>query len=237
MAAAPKVRLQSTSGFSLRHGVKCLVYAGAGAGKTRLIASAPRPVIFSAESGLLSLREYNLPYMPIASLNDLIEAYNWATQSREANQFDTLALDSVSEIAEVVLSNEKSKTRDGRKAYGDAQDEMIKIFRSFRDIVGKHVYFSAKQEFTTDGNTGGKFYQPMFPGNKLAQAAPYFFDEVFQLVPYKDPGTGNRQWWLRTAPDLQNVAKDRSGTLAEWENADPATGGGLTYIFNKMLQG
>lgn len=231
------IRLQSTAHMSLAHGVKCLVYGPPGVGKTRLCASAPNPVIISAESGLLSLRKFNLPAINVNSYNDLVEAYKWVTDSKEAKQFYTVCLDSISEIAEVVLSEEKRRTKDPRKAYGETQDQLIGMFRNFRDISGKHIYFSAKQEFTTDGATGAKYFAPMFPGTKLAQAAPYFFDEVFQLNAFKDPNSGADLRYLRTRPDNQNTAKDRSGTLSEWENADPATGGGLAAIFDKMMKG
>lgn len=211
-----------------------MVYGLSGTGKTRLLASAPTPIIVSAEHGLLSLRQFNLPFIPIGNIAQLREAHTYLT-GPNGRQFSTVGLDSASEIAEVCLFEAKKKNKDPRKAYGDAQEEMIDIFRNFRDIPGKNVVFLAKQEFTLDGLTGAKFNAPSFPGNKLAQAAPYFFDEVFQLNRFKDNATGAPVWALRTQPDMQNAAKDRSGALAEWENADPATGGGLSYLFNKML--
>ena len=44
-------------------GVKVLVYGHAGAGKTSLIRTAPNPVILSAEAGLLSLSDLDIPYI------------------------------------------------------------------------------------------------------------------------------------------------------------------------------
>lgn len=227
-------KLKSTKELGVISGCKCLIYGNAGTGKTTLLASAPAPVIISAERGLLSLRKYDLPVWPISNLSDLKEAYTWFTTSKEADRFQTVGIDSMSEIAEVILAEEKKGTKDPRKAYGEAQDSMINLFRGFRDIPRKHVAMLAKQEFTTDSATGAKSYAPSFPGNKLAQQAPYFFDEVFQLInaPNADGSIGR---WLRTQPDLQNQAKDRSGALAVWENADPKTGGGLDVIFAKMV--
>lgn len=230
------IQVQSTQGASLAHGIKCMVYGLSGVGKTRLLASAPQPIIISAENGLLSLRNFNLPYIAIKNIAELREAHAYLS-GPNGRQFGTIGLDSASEIAEVCLHEAKKVNKDPRKAYGDAQDEMIEIFRRYRDIPGKNVVFLAKQEFTTDGQTGAKYFAPSFPGNKLAQAAPYFFDEVWQLTNFIDPATGAKIRALRTSPDNQNAAKDRSGTLAEWENADPATGGGLSYLFNKMQRG
>jgi hypothetical protein len=227
------IQIQSTNTASLKHGVKCIIYGNSGVGKTRLSASAPNPIILSAENGLLSLRQFNLPFIQIKNVDELTKAYDYLV-GPQGKQFQTIVLDSVSEIAEICLNDAKKSNRDARKAYGDTQDEILDIFRKFRDIVGKHVVFLAKQEYINDGLTGGKTYAPSFPGNKLAQAAPYFMDEVWQLIRWKD-NEGKPYWGLRTQPDNQNAAKDRSGCLLEFENADPATGGGLSYLFQKML--
>lgn len=230
------IKVVSTSTLSLNHGIKCMVYGGAGKGKTRLCASAPRPLILSAEKGLLSLRKFDIPAIEINTYAELEEAYRYILSPQ--CQAWTICLDSGSEIAEVVLANEKKKTRDPRKAYGEVQDQVSAMYRSLRDMRGKHVVMLAKIENFADGQTGARYWQPSFPGQRLPQNAPYFFDEVWQLENFDDPNTrGNKLRYLRTQPDNQNVAKSRSGCLAEWENADPATGGGLNYLFNKMMKG
>lgn len=220
----------------MAHGAKMMIYGGSGMGKTRLTASAPAPIIISAERGLLSLRQFNLPAIEIDNYGQAKDTLYWLSSSHEARQFGTVLLDTVSELAEKFLTEEKKKknaTAHGR-AWGETSDHIVQLFRDYRDLQGKHVVFLAKQEWGTD-NTGARYNQPSFPGKALANAAPYFFDEVLQLFNWTDPTTNVKYRLLRTQPDLQNVAKDRSGMLAEFENADPATGGGLTVIINKML--
>lgn len=221
------IKLQSTKSVG-NDGVKVIVYGGAGSGKTCLCATAPRPVIFSAESGLLSLRNVEIPFIKIENYKDLEEAYTWAFQSAEAKNFDTLCLDSISEIGEVVLNKLKEQHKDPRKAYGEVQDEMLSLLRSFRDIKGKNVYFSAKMERIKDEGTGATMFGPMMPGAKLPQQIPYFFDEVFQLQVYVDPTTKAEIRALRTRRDAQYEAKDRSGSLDLWEQPD------LSAIFSKI---
>lgn len=223
------IKLQSTADVGLRNGVKMLVYGGAGAGKTVLCSTAPAPIILSAESGLLSLRRVRLPYIEIKTLQDLIEAYNWCKSSREAAQFATICLDSISEIAEVVLESEKQRQKDPRKAYFELQTILEKIVRDFRDLPGKHVYFSAKMEATKDGNTGAVMYGPSMPGQKIGPSLPYFFDEVFRLFVGKDPTNNQEFRALRTRPDYQSDAKDRSGMLDELEYPD------LSRIIAKIM--
>ncbi len=224
------INIKSTKGLA-SNGVKILVYGISGAGKTKLNSTLPNPIILSAESGLLSLAEYDLPYIEIASMADLQEAYKWASESSEAKEFESIALDSISEIGEVVLNFEKKpkedgKVRDPRQAYGAMAEQMGDIIRGFRDITEKHVYFSAKAEKQTD-EQGRILYYPSMPGNKVAQSIPYFFDEVLALRVEKD-NEGNTQRALMTDSDGLWLAKDRSGKLDPWEAPD------LGAIINKI---
>jgi hypothetical protein len=175
-------------------------------------------VILSAEAGLLSIAGSNLPFVEINSVETLREAYQWLTESSEAAQFESVALDSISEIAEVVLANEKATAKDPRQAYGALQDVMGGIIRAFRDLPGKHVYFTAKLEKSQD-EMGRILYSPSMPGAKLGQQLPYFFDLVLPLRVEKD-ADGNTVRSLQCQSDGIWTAKDRSGRLAPWEAAD-----------------
>jgi hypothetical protein len=198
--------------------VKLLVYGQAGAGKTSLIPTLPKPVILSAEGGLLSIADTNLPFIEITSMDELREAYKWLASSAESAEFESVALDSISEIAEVVLNAEKKINKDPRAAYGAMQEQMADIIRGFRDLPGKHVYMSAKLEKTQD-EMGRVLYAPSMPGNKTGQSLPYFFDEVLALRVEKD-AEGYTRRALMTDGDGLWLAKDRSGKLEVWEDAD-----------------
>lgn len=208
------ISLKRTSALRAE-GVKLLVYGQAGAGKTSLIKTLPAPVVLSAEGGLLSIQDADLPYVEISDMATLREAYSWLAQSAEAREFQSVALDSISEIAEVVLNAEKKATKDPRQAYGAMQEQMADIIRAFRDLPGRHVYMSAKLEKTQD-EMGRVLYAPSMPGNKTGQQLPYFFDEVLALRVEKD-GEGNTHRALMCDSDGLWLAKDRSGKLAAWE--------------------
>ena len=207
-----------TTGSLAANGVKVLVYGQAGAGKTSLIKTLPSPIVLSAEGGLLSIQDADLPFIEIASMTDLQEAYKWLTEADDAKAYKSVALDSISEIAEVVLNAEKKATKDPRQAYGAMQEQMADIIRAFRDLPGRHVYMSAKLEKTQD-EMGRVLYAPSMPGNKTGQALPYFFDEVLALRVEKD-GEGVTQRALMCDSDGLWLAKDRSGKLEAWEAPD-----------------
>jgi phage nucleotide-binding protein len=207
-------------------GVKILVYGHAGAGKTSLIPTLPAPIILSAEGGLLSIADADVPYIEIGNVAALHDAYQWIVSSDEAKGFQSVALDSISEIAEVILNHEKKASKDPRAAYGNMQEQMADIIRAFRDLPGKHVYVSAKLEKATD-ELGRILYSPSMPGNKTGQALPYFFDEVLALRVERD-AEGVPQRALMCDSDGLWLAKDRSGRLAAWEAPD------LGEIINKI---
>jgi phage nucleotide-binding protein len=215
-----------TTGSLAANGVKVLVYGQAGAGKTSLIKTLPSPIVLSAEGGLLSIQDADLPFIEITSMTELQEAYTWLTSSDEAKSYNSVALDSISEIAEVCLNTEKKATKDPRQAYGAMQEQMADIIRAFRDLPGRHVYMSAKLEKTQD-EMGRVLYSPSMPGNKTGQALPYFFDEVLALRVEKD-GDGATQRALMCDSDGLWLAKDRSGKLDAWEAPD------LSAVFAKI---
>jgi phage nucleotide-binding protein len=210
------ISIKRTSALT-QGGVKILAYGQAGAGKTTLIASLPTPITLSAEGGLLALQGADLPFIEIGSMADLHEAYSWLVSSEEAKAFASIAIDSISEIAEVCLIAEKRTAKDPRQAYGAMIDQMTEVIRAFRDLP-RHVYVSAKLDKSAD-ELGKVSYAPSMPGAKLGQALPYFFDEVLALrVERSEAGEPVRG--LQTSGDGIWTAKDRSGRLDAWEPAD-----------------
>ena len=220
------IKLQKTGGLSAS-GVKLLVYGQAGAGKTTLAASLPAPIVLSAEGGLLSIQDADLPFIEVDSMATLKEAYAWLAESADGQQYQSVALDSISEIGEVVLAHEKRIAKDPRQAYGAMQEQMSEIIRAFRDLPGRHVYMSAKLEKTQD-EMGRILYAPSMPGNKTGKSLPYFFDEVLALRVEKD-AEGKTQRALMCDSDGLWLAKDRSGKLATWEAPN------LGEIINKIM--
>lgn len=211
------INLKKTGGLTA-NGVKLLVYGQAGAGKTSLIRTLPNPVVLSAEGGLLSIQDADLPFIEISNMDDLTEAFAWCKDSKEAAGFESVALDSISEVAEVVLQHELKRNKDGRAAYGELNTTMQELIRAFRDLPGKHVYMSAKLEKSQD-EMGKLLFNPSMPGKSLTQGLPYFFDEVLALRVEKD-GEGNTQRALMCDSDGIWLAKDRSGKLEAWEAPD-----------------
>lgn len=223
------MNLTTTTQLAKNNGIKVLVYGQAGAGKTCLCATTPdhaRTIILSAEAGLLSIAGADIAVIEIKSIQDLMDAYGWLTQTEQGRSYEWICLDSISEMGEVILNAAKKQVKDPRQAYAEMQEKVEDLVRAFRDLP-RNVYFTAKLESYQD-DTGVVRYQPALPGKKLGQALPYFFDEVFFLRVEKDT-EGNSVRYLQTVPDIKYHAKDRSGRLAERELAS------LAHIQAKIL--
>ena len=207
--------------------IKALVFGGAGSGKTTLIATLPgRGIVISAEAGLLALRRLveagevrgNVDVVEVRTIADVREVYVAAKAAVAAGELDWLAVDSVSEVAEAVLAAEKGNNKDPRKAYGELQDQMIALVKSFRDLA-TDVYLICKSEQWKPDEEAPAVIRPMLPGSKLGNALPYLVDEVFYLSVHKD-AEGNPLRLLQTAAGTKVDAKDRSGKLDPLEPAD-----------------
>lgn len=218
----------TTAKEGVSHGVKMLVYGRAGVGKTTLCGTAPAPLIISAEAGLLTLRKKDIPVLVVTTAQDVRDALNWCKTDARKSGIQTVCLDSISEIAEKVLFDEKKKTKDPRQAYGELATQTIELVKEFRDLPGLHVIVTAKETTVTDPISGVAKAQPTSPGQQVGPALPYLFDEVFHAATDKDP-QGATFHYLRTKAAFNADAKDRSGTLDELEYPD------VSNIINKIV--
>lgn len=200
------IKIQNTADIEFV-GVKCIIYGGAGVGKTRAIATAPSPIIISAEEGLLSLMEVEIPYIEVKSLEDLNDAYNLL--KKDAGQtYKTIGLDSLSEIAEVLIAQELPKHKDGRQAYAALAQAMIPMLKKFRDLKNVNTVFSCKRIDVKDDETGTVTTELLLPGNVLGYQVPYLVDELF----YMDTDRKGVPFF-QVKPSRKVFAKDRSGAL------------------------
>ncbi len=216
------INIKSTKDYKL-HGIKAVIYGAAGVGKTVLCSTAPNPIIISAEQGLLSLADLDVPYIEVSSVEEIGEAYKFLKNDRD---FITINFDSLSEIAEVVLDEFKKDVNDPRQAYMHLATKFNAVIRNFRDLKDKNVIFTAKQKRIEDEYTGKIQLEPYLPGKVLPLNLPYLVDEVLHMDIGKSKEGEYR--YLQCKAKLGVLAKDRSGKLNDKEPAD------LSKLFNKI---
>lgn len=224
-----KNNLVAASTLAQKNGVKALVYGPPGTGKTPLIKTAPRPVLCVVEPGMLSMRDaHNVPAFAAYDFAKIDEFFKWFFESAEAKAFDTLGLDSLSQMAEIVLTHYKSRNKDGRKAYGEMSEYMMNIINKLYFMPQKHLYLICKQARIDNGDNS--YMLPSFPGQDLSVKVPHLFDEIIRLAKCRIPGVVAEVTAFQTRESFNYMARDRSGKLDEFEQPD------LSTLFNKCMQ-
>lgn len=210
-----------------KFGVKAVMYGGPGSGKTPLCDTAPRPVLCAVEPGLLSMRQSKTPTYEAFELAKIEEFLAWVHGSNEAKNFDTICIDSVSEMAEKILKEEQRKNKDGRAAYGQMSIRVMNILNKLYYMPNKHIYLIAKQGSFEEG--GVQTLKPFFPGQDLNVKVPHMFDEILHLGLANVPNVWEPVKAIRTRSTFGIFARDRSGMLDEFEPPN------LTTLFNKAM--
>lgn len=234
-------QLKPASQLARRYGVKSVVFGAPGSGKTPLINTAPRPVLLVTEPGMLSMRGSNVPAWEAYTPQLIAEFFEWFMKSREASNFDTLGIDSISNIAEIILAEELSKVKHGMKAYGNMSERTMKIANDLYYMPQKHIVMIAKQGLVENGRqtilqNGEVTYEPImqkrpfFPGKDLNVKIPHLFDNVMHLGEASVPGQPKPVRALRTKEIPEVFARDRLGNLGELEPPD------LSALFAKAMQ-
>ena len=223
-------RIASPSDLVQMQGAKILVFVASGAGKTTLCATAPgKTLIISMEAGLLSIKDKdNVTAIEVKEASEIEEI----AQLLESGKldYDTVCLDSVTEMSEILLASEKARSKDPRRAYGEVIEVMTRTMRRFSDLK-IHVIFVAKEDKIRDEQTGVFHHQPMMVGAKLPVQIPYFFDEVLALRTFTEENEEGKKIinrWLQTTIGDNYTAKDRSGKLETFEEPN------LTHVINKL---
>ena len=208
--------------------VNAVIYGPSGIGKSFCIPTAPKPLILSSEEGLLSIQDADIDVIEIKSIHDIDEVLKWLHQKCKEGkcEYETIVLDSISELAQQMLHEYKKDERDPRRAYMTLAETLLEKVR-FLKAMPAHIVFIAKQSIIVDEYTGKTFYGPLLPGRVLPIELPYQVDEVLAMRFVKHNGKDYRVF--QTQPDIQYSAKDRSGKLKQYERPH------LGQLFNKIL--
>ena len=200
-----------------RDGIKALIYGVSGIGKTTQLGTIEgKTLILSAESGLLVLKDKKIDVLDIDSIATLAEAYTAIKEGELV--YDTVALDSLSEIGDILINELEADDYYGDSSnsfvkWGEYTKRMIKIVKMFRDLKGINVVFLALSE-PVEANGSIKYY-PMIPAKKAQSKLVSLFDEVYYYSVNKDD-----KRILHTSGSNMFEAKSRSGLESSIEVSD-----------------
>lgn len=162
----------------------------------------------------------NLPTKQALKWKDVVDFLDWAEKSPERKNFDTICIDSASEMAEIHLRDNPGKHSHGMQQYGKMQEDVYERLYNLFALPDCNIYIICKQ-MVEQSDAGAKLV-PYFPGKALNISVPHLFDEVWHLDMQSIPGAGaHRAFHCHSG--FGKACRDRSGRLAEFEPPNLAT--------------
>lgn len=202
---------------------KVMVYGPHGSGKTRFIASAPKPLIIDVEErGTRSARGSGAKTVVISKWEEVGHAY-WLLKSGK-HPFESVGIDTVDALFHLAMdfvldeAEERDPTREKRmpdqRSYGRANNLIRGMILAFRNL-NMHVIFAAHSRAITDEDTKEVTSVTV---NLPAGSRSSVMDSV-GILGYMQPKlarvNGKKQWVdeLIVGPDRLYDTKDRTNAL------------------------
>ena len=234
------MKIESTRNVAAQK-IKALVAGPSGAGKTYSIASLLEagytPLVASFEAGLMSLSGAGKSVDFIDGTKDedgktipkedrakrLKEIFQFLKTPECAAKYDTIVLDSVTEISQCLydgLKKEFPDRKDSLVLYGELGQRSREVLKAFRDL-DYHVVMTCLTKIDKDDN-GRRFVAFDMIGS-ISDKLLQFFDGVYYI---RVTPEGKREFVCNATDAIS--AKDRSSKLSAVELS-------LGGIFQKIL--
>ena len=222
----------------------CLLYGQSGAGKTYSFKTLnhEKTVIFSSERGNLTLIGVPIKTYYFSEWTDLLQIYEMLKSPSFQNQYTTVVLDSITDIAEICMQfvmeqyhKQKKIVKQGDIApydkmtqdnWGVHRKKILNLIRHFKKLP-YHLIVTALEIEDRDGEMGQLMYGPDISPKKLARKIPSVFDVFFRLKVFNSEN-GPERFFL-TEPTESEKIKGRTESLEPLEPPD------WRVIFSKIL--
>lgn len=203
---------------------KVLLYGDLGVGKTVWAADAPRPLLVAIENGAKSLlnhvETFNVEVMQYRSVRQ-VEALAEKLQEGKLEQFDTIILDTFSELQRLVLDRhmEEQHRRDPDKSlytpqgkdYQNNGEHMRRIAAAFRDVP-RNVIFTSHEKEDKNEETGAVYIRPDL-APKVAKTLGGYVDLVGRMTSNMADEADKFESEVRIRPSNRIMAKTRIKSL------------------------
>lgn len=207
--------LKAAGDFAQNFGCKALIYGPAGSSKTPLLNTSPRPLLLATEPGLLSMRGSTIPTWEAYTPARVNEFFKWFFESNETKNFDTLGIDSASQIADIFLIDAQKNNKHGLKAYGEMADNTMEHLRTLYYTRYKHTYVICKEEIKDIDSQSMR--RPYFPGQVLPIQVPHLYDFIIRCAKTNVPGMQGETLAFQCNGNYNVLARNRTGNLNNFE--------------------
>lgn len=224
-----------------------LIVGISGVGKTSTVKTLPdhkRVGIISMESGLLCLQGTDIDVITVDKLHpwkrpkdakdngtySLTEIYMALMTDEYKKKYDYIFIDSITEMGEMILTDLKNDpviqaSKNGYEVWNKYSERMTHLIKGFRDLSPYSVIFTCLNDYEKDGVEMRETFNLPMAGMRSNIKA--WFDLVLKYEVFEHEDKKYRKFITDTT--LNSLAKDRSGKLKPYEEAN------LASIITKVL--
>lgn len=221
------IKVQRTGARDYGRYVKALICGSPGAGKTLISSTFPNPLYASAEGGLMSIADRNIPYVKVESSHDLLAVKHAVDQVPSVREellgfpVDTVVIDTIDEIQRILIRERLEETKKDSMTlpdWGWLGEQMQAIIRGFRNL-DLNVVFTCHMKEVQDNDSGRVWFEPGLQGAISKQISAYVDLALLLKAQNRTKVVDNTavsvmERTLVTRPDIQHEwVKDRSGKL------------------------
>jgi AAA domain len=221
------LKIQRTGASDYNRHIKLLVCGDPGSGKTLLSSTFPNPIIASAEEGLMSIADRNIPFVKVDAWADLIALKNILKQDKEVREeqlgfpVETVVIDTIDEAQDVLireyLLKQKKSALQGWDDYGYIKDQTNGMIAAFRNL-DMNVVFTCHLKETSD-DTQKVWLKPAIVGGAgdtlggKVDLALVLDSQMVSEMQNKELVTVDRRVLITRRSQRLPFVKDRSGKL------------------------
>jgi hypothetical protein len=243
-------KTMNTSDITHDGPTKVLLYAHHGFGKTYQCRYYQKRygkgLILSGESGLKSVEDVNIDYLPFTSWDGSHDPESGLfsfrgiikmLQSKEFKEagYNWIAIDSLTELSERLiehLEKEHANNSNGFAMWGDYNRLMLGALKWVRDLP-LHVYVTCLAKEEKDANDVTQYW-PLVKGQAVSKHVPALFDHVLcgvRVTEKNDQGTPKVKRFVVTdeVSGWHGKVRDPRNRLKPFEAVDD-----ITELFNRM---
>lgn len=129
--------------------IKMMLYGSAGAGKTTLALSAPKPLLLDFDGGVKRVNNAHLDgvdIVQVSSWNDIKEL-----MSEDLSAYESIVVDTVGKMMDYIISYKCGARQPQIRDWGGINQEFSWFTRSLSDL-SKHIVFVGHRDTRKDGD-------------------------------------------------------------------------------------
>mgnify|MGYP006398321215 CR=1 FL=1 len=198
-----------------------LVLGDSGSGKTTLLRTVPcitRTLALNIEGGFRSVADLPLNAMDVKSSSEFEHLLDWL-ETRGLGKFDLLFVDSLTELAEMVLREQPEDPKYKLTKYDTLKSKLLQYAARMRSLPISVICTAGVRRNVDTG-----LLETLMPGTKLPSQIPYSFDFVAAMR-CEENADGDLTRGLQFAPkDPYSFCKirDPHGVIQRFEHPDLA---------------